>query len=303
MGVTRRQFRADITAGITSGKHSPLSAAIERKQEHRKRYHYIIRGGVEGRERLRVLARIMRPTTLSLFDRVAIKPGMTCLDVGCGGGDVTLELADLVGPKGRVVGWDIDETKLELARREAEERQQGKVEFRLVDIGESDGAPEFDVVYARFLLTHLGDPVGALARMLRAVRPNGLVILEDIDCTGCFCHPYSAAFWRFVELDTQTARRRGGDPNIGPRLPVMLLEAGVEDVQMNVVQPAALDGEVKLITPVTMENIVDSVLAEGLASKAELDTLIDQLYEFSHNPRTVVSHPRVVQAWGHRLQA
>jgi SAM-dependent methyltransferase len=223
---------------------------------------------------------------------------MACLDVGCGGGDVTFELADLVGPKGRVVGWDIDEAKLELARREAKERNHGNVEFRLLDIGESDGAPEFDVVYARFLLTHLVDPVGALARMLRLVQPNGLVILEDIDFTGYFCHPYSAAFWRYIELYTQTARRRGGDPNIGQRLPGMLLEAGIEQVQINVVQRAAFDGEVKIINPLTMENIVDSVLAEGLASKAELDTLIDELYEFSRNPRTIASIPRIVQAWG-----
>jgi SAM-dependent methyltransferase len=224
---------------------------------------------------------------------------MACLDVGCGGGDVTFELADLVGPKGRVVGWDIDEAKLELARREAAETQYDNVEFRLLDIGESDGAPEFDVVYARFLLTHLVDPAGALARMLRLVQPNGLVILEDIDFTGYFCHPYSAAFWRYIELYTQTARRRGGDPNIGPRLPGMLLEAGIEQVQINVVQRAAFDGEVKIINPLTMENIVDSVLAEGLASKAELDTLIDELYEFSRNPRTIASIPRIVQAWGH----
>jgi ubiquinone/menaquinone biosynthesis C-methylase UbiE len=71
-----------------------------------QRNHYLIRGGVEGRERLRILARVMRPTTISLFDRVGIKARMACLDVGCGGGDVTLDLACLVGPEGRVVGWD-----------------------------------------------------------------------------------------------------------------------------------------------------------------------------------------------------
>ncbi len=90
-----------------------------------ERKHYIIRGGVEGRERLRILARVMLPTTLSLFDRVGITPGVVSLDVGCGGGDVTFELAQLVGPEGRAVGSDIDETKLELARREAEDRHLG----------------------------------------------------------------------------------------------------------------------------------------------------------------------------------
>jgi hypothetical protein len=73
-------------------------------------------------------------------------------------------------------------------------------------------------------------------------------------------------------------------------------------MQMNVVQPATLDGEVKLITPLTMENILDAVLAEGLAPKADLDSLIDELYQFSRNPRTVASLPRVVQAWGYRTQ-
>jgi 2-polyprenyl-3-methyl-5-hydroxy-6-metoxy-1,4-benzoquinol methylase len=92
-------------SALTSPPEFPAvnKAAIERKQARWERYHYIIRGGVEGRERLRVLARVMRPTTLNLFDRVGIRPGMACLDVGCGGGDVTFELADLVGPKGRVV--------------------------------------------------------------------------------------------------------------------------------------------------------------------------------------------------------
>src|SRR5262245_2888606 len=129
---------------------------------------YLIRGGVEGRDRLRILARVMRPTTLSLFDRVGIGARMTCLDVGCGGGDVTLDLACLVGHEGRVVGWDVDEIKLELARREAEEKGFGNVEYRLSDIGRSEATSEFDVVYSRFLLTHLSDPAGAIAKFGRA---------------------------------------------------------------------------------------------------------------------------------------
>jgi SAM-dependent methyltransferase len=294
MGVIRDQSGSDAALG---GR-----CRAPRLQQGRKRDHYIIRGGVAGRERLRALARVMRPTTLSMFDVVGIKPGMACLDVGCGGGDVAFELARLVGPDGRVVGWDIDETKLQLARRESKEREQDNVEFRCIDIGESDGTAEFDVIYARFLLTHLPHPAGALSRTVRLARPGAIVMLEDIDCTGCFCHPDCAAFWRFIELYTQTAQRRGGDPNIGPRLPGLLLDAGVEKVRMNVVQPAGLDAEVKLIAPLTMENIVESVLAEALASQAEIDGIIDELYAFSRDPRTVASLPRVVQTWGYRSQ-
>src|SRR5688572_1143214 len=99
-----------------------------------QREHYIIRGGVKGRERLRVISGVLRPSTLALLGRVGVRAGMTCLDAGCGGGDVARELARLVGPSGRVVGIDIDETKLDLARGEAAAEGLTNVEFRQADV-------------------------------------------------------------------------------------------------------------------------------------------------------------------------
>src|SRR4051812_34408545 len=98
--------------------------------------HYIIRGGQDGRERLRLLSRVMRPTTRSLLERVAIRPGMACLDCGCGGGDVSCDLAEIVGSQGRVVGIDIDSVKLDSAREDALARQLHHVEFRLANLSE-----------------------------------------------------------------------------------------------------------------------------------------------------------------------
>lgn len=73
---------------------------------------YIIRGGVEGKRRLEVVARVMWPTTSRVLAEAGLAPGMRCLDLGCGGGDVTLQLATSVGPLGQVIGIDMDETKL-----------------------------------------------------------------------------------------------------------------------------------------------------------------------------------------------
>jgi 2-polyprenyl-3-methyl-5-hydroxy-6-metoxy-1,4-benzoquinol methylase len=61
---------------------------------------YAIRGGTAGRERLRVLARTLHTSTGALFDRLGVGAGLTCLDVGCGGGDVTFELARRVADRG-----------------------------------------------------------------------------------------------------------------------------------------------------------------------------------------------------------
>jgi SAM-dependent methyltransferase len=261
---------------------------------------YAIRGGVEGRERLRMLGRVMRPFTEGLFDRVGIGEGMACLDAGCGGGDVTFDLARRTGPAGRVVGIDLDDVKLGLARNEAATLGLDNVSFRQTEIGDCKFDAEFDVIYSRFLLTHLPDPVAAISRMRNWLNPGGALVVEDIDFTGHFCHPDSPALRRYVDLYRQTVQRRGGDPHVGPRVPGLLVDAGFDGVAMHVVQPAGISGEVKLLNAVTMENIADSVVADGIASRAEVEELVAELYEFGRDPRTVVSISRVVQAWGRK---
>ena len=261
---------------------------------------YIIRGGIEGRERLRILSRVMRPTTLALFEAVGVRPGMTCLDVGCGGGDVSVDLARLVGPAGRVVGTDLDDAKLALARSEASERQVDNIEYRRANIVDGEEAAHYDLAYARFLLTHLPDPADALAGLYRVLRPGGALVVEDIDVRGHFCYPEFQPFQRYVALYTDTAMRRGVDPHIGPRLPRLLKDTGLTHVRLNVVQPAALEGDAKLVCPLTLENFGPAALREGLTTEDELEQLIDELYAFARNPETVMSLPRVVQSWGHR---
>lgn len=260
---------------------------------------YVIRGGVDGRERLRVLARVMRPTTADLLARAGIAPGLSCLDVGCGGGDVSAEIARLVGAGGRVLGIDLDETKIELARAEAARAGTSWLAFRVAAIGD-EVAGGHDLVYCRFVLTHLRDPAAAVAWMLERARPGGVLIVEDIDFRGHFCEPPSAAFARFVELYEQVVRRNGADPDIGPRLPGLLLDAGCTGVGMNVVQPCGFAGEVKQMAALTMQNIGDAVLAAGLASREEIDDVVRVLWEQADDGRTVMSLPRIVQTWGTR---
>ena len=224
---------------------------------------------------------------------------MECLEVGCGSGDLAFDLAQMVGAGGRVIATDIDEIKLRLARQEAEQQNLTNLEFRLADVVD-DEFERFDFAHVRFVLTHLPNPQKALEKLWQAIRPGGVLVVQDIDFRGHFCHPECAAFSCYIQLYTEAAQRRGADPNIGPRLPGLLVKAGFESVQINVVQPAAMSGEVKLMAPLTMENIADAVLAEGLASRAELDRLVQELYEFAHDPHTVVAGPRVVEAWGYR---
>jgi ubiquinone/menaquinone biosynthesis C-methylase UbiE len=119
---------------------------------------YIIRGGIEGRERLRILARVMQPSTHALLKRAGIREGMPCLEIGCGGGDLAFDMARIVGPSGRVVGTDIDQEKLAIARAECAGHGLGNVEFVHSDITQTVPDGEFELIHARFVLTHLADP-------------------------------------------------------------------------------------------------------------------------------------------------
>jgi 2-polyprenyl-3-methyl-5-hydroxy-6-metoxy-1,4-benzoquinol methylase len=262
--------------------------------------HYVIRGGVEGRERLRILGRVVAPSTRALLDRLKLRDGLAVLDVGCGGGDATLELAARVAPSGRVVGIDIDTVKLGIAREEARQRGVAHVDFRESDATSAAASGEFDVVYARFLLTHLGAPADAVASFHRALRPGGIVAVEDIDTRGHFHHPPNASLDRYYGLYDEVARRRGGDPHIGPRLPSLLRDAGFEEIQVAVVHPAGLRGDVKLMAPLTMENVAPAFLEEGLATRAEIDAMVQDLFAFARDESTVSSMPRVVQSWGRK---
>jgi SAM-dependent methyltransferase len=262
---------------------------------------YAIRGGEEGKKRLDVLARVLLPSTTQSLDRVGLTRGMKCLDVGCGGGHVAILIAGIVGPEGRVIGTDTDAEILALAREDAEAAKVTNIKFQQVDACACLGHEEFDVAYARFLLSHLNEPKNCLAAMVQACAPGGTLVIEDTDFTRSFCYPACAAYERYNELYQALVQRRGGDPNIGPKLPAMLCRAGIEDMPFSVIQPAHIRGEGKLMAPLTMSRISDALIAEGIATESEAQEILTDLNRVAADCETVISLPRIFQVWGKRV--
>jgi SAM-dependent methyltransferase len=260
---------------------------------------YTIEGGRAGKQRLDVLAAVMQPLTAALLRRAGVSAGSRCLDVGCGGGHVSRELARIVGPAGRVLGIDLDAEAIALARADAEADGLQNLVFRVGDAARLDRGPH-DVAYARFLLSHVADPRGVVAAMVSTLAPGGTVIVEDVDFSGCFCYPDCPAYRSYVELYRETVRRRGGNADIGPMLPALLRSAGLEDIAVNVCQPAGMSGDAKLINVVTLERISQAIVSEGVATAQEVREAIAELRAYTEDPTTVMGCPRVVQAWGRR---
>jgi 2-polyprenyl-3-methyl-5-hydroxy-6-metoxy-1,4-benzoquinol methylase len=258
---------------------------------------YVLRGGDLGAERLKLLASVKWPTTKPLLERAGLRPGLNCLDVGCGAGAVTFEMVEAVKPTGRVTGIDFDERCVRLARAEAQKFGLD-VEFRTGSANELEDCATYDLVFARFLLTHLLEPEAALERMVQATISGGVVVVEDIQFTGHFSYPACPAFDRYVSLYQNVVRHKGGDANIGPRLPALFLDAGLTDVKLEVIQPSYREGPGKRIPSVTMEHIREAVVGAGLASDEEVSGIVAEINAFSDDPRTILSFPRIFQVIG-----
>jgi SAM-dependent methyltransferase len=163
-----------------------------------------------------------------------LKSGMALLDVGCGPGTITTDLAALVAP-GRVVAVDFVPAVLEQARKRAEEAGYGdRIEFRAGDVHELDFPDDtFDVVHAHQVLQHVGDPVQALREMRRVCKPGGIVAARDGDYGGIFWYPEIPALDDWQRFYIQVARSNGGEPNAGRQLHAWARAAGFEDIEIS----------------------------------------------------------------------
>ncbi len=256
---------------------------------------YIIRGGEKGRARLTVLSRVLQESTSRLLDHAGAMEGARIIDLGCGGGDVTRELARRSGPRGHVWGLDLDRTVLALAETEASQAGVRNVTFRAAEIGEPWRLDQISMIYARFILTHVRDPRGIVEQAWHTLKPGGTIIVEDIDMEGRFWDPPSEALSRLTELYMGAAKMRGGDPVIGRRLTRMLGDAGFAIAHVSLAQPFGRDGDVKELAMLDFANIADTVVTLGLLDRDEADGLASAVNQFANRADTTISLPRVFQ--------
>ena len=261
---------------------------------------YTIQGGQEGKARLSILGQAMNRYSIEALQGAGLKQGSKCLDAGCGGGTMTYAMAEIAGPGGYVTGMDRDAEIIRLNMQELDATHIGGISFVQGEIYNLDGHEEYDIVYARFLLSHLTDPVLAITKMVRALKPGGQLVTEDVHFSGHFCYPANDAFDTYVRWYTDAVSANGGDAEFGVKLHAYLETAGLADIQMEIVQPAALNGPAKQMSLITLEKIRNSVLANNITSEEEFERIINELKAFTENSESMISMPRIFQVWGRK---
>ena len=214
-----------------------------------------------------------------------LQPGMRLLDVGCGPGTVTIDLAARVAP-GEVIGIDRSEDVLEVARTEAADRgAEVNVRFALGDAydlraqGLDLADDSIDVVHAHQVLQHLTDPVAALREFRRVMSPEGLVAVRDSDYEAGALAPADPMLARWLELYGEVTRANDADANAGRHLLGWAQQAGFADVTFTTSTWTFAEPETRSwwgelwAERCLVSTFAEQALEYGLSDRAELEAI------------------------------
>jgi SAM-dependent methyltransferase len=242
------------------------------------------------------------PTRLLLQAGGRISAGMRVLDLGTGLGHVAFEVANLVGPRGTVVGIDQSTGLLEIAEHRRQAAGIDNVTFVTADVRMFHDDEPFDAVVGRLILFHLPDAIDVIAHHLAALRPGGVVLAIDFDGGSIRAEPAVPLVMTIREWVREAFGSAGANPVVGARLALLLRRAGAVDVTSFGVQtyfapddptgPGWLAGIVRSLAP----RIIDA----GIATEADLgmDTLQQRVAEALATADAVLLPPTLVGAWG-----
>lgn len=184
---------------------------------------YLMAGQLSELERLQLQARVWEPAGERLLGKLPAGDGRRAIDVGCGAMSWLRILSRWVGPRGEVIGTDVDAQLLEAARSFAEEEKLANVRVLHDDLFASRLEPNsFDLVHARFQLAPLGRGEEQVALYLRLVNVGGWLVLEEPDTSSWHFNPPAPAAQRLIGHILEAFRAAGGNFDVGRELPTLL---------------------------------------------------------------------------------
>jgi ubiquinone/menaquinone biosynthesis C-methylase UbiE len=250
-------------------------------------------------ERLRLQSRVWEPTGRQLLSKVDGGPGGRALDVGCGALGWLRILSERVGPSGRIVGTDIDESLLGAARSFLEAEGISNIELVVDDLFDSRLEPQsFDLVHARYLIAPLGRGREQVASHRQLVKPGGLLVLEEWDLGSWHFNPTAPAAERLIQLLSEIFAVLGGEAGRG--LPELLREIDIEEPEVDAHVIALKPGHPYLHLPLQFSVALESRLLQTL-SEDELASLRREAESELAEPGRWGTTFTLIQSWG-RLQ-
>lgn len=243
---------------------------------------YVLGTDQEELLRLGTQHRLWAESALRLWERAAIRPGERVLDVGCGPGFASRDLAALVGPAGAVVGVDESARFVAHFTREAASQHLDHVRALEGDVHHLPdllrGHAPFDAAYIRWVLCFTRDTERVIRGIASALRPGGRIIIQDyFNYQGSTClAPRAPVFDRTIEAVSRSWRDSGGDTDVMGRVPGWLLGAGFRIDHWGALQRCARPTDTMWTWPtIFWKSFLPRLVESGhlsAADKAEFDS-------------------------------
>jgi ubiquinone/menaquinone biosynthesis C-methylase UbiE len=159
----------------------------------------------------------------------------------------------------------------------------------------------FDLAHARLLLVNVPDAPGVVSEMANITRPGGWVALEEVDWISWVCDPIHPAWTRLLNINAEIWGKRGMNVHIGRRLPRLLSDAGLTDIQTKIHTPVYRHTDTYQYLLLAFSKINRTEMIEsGYTTEAEWTELTESLHAHLSDPRTFVTWSLFCQAWGRK---
>jgi SAM-dependent methyltransferase len=254
---------------------------------------YALATGAAAVRRLHVLHDIYAPAGRRVLLQAGLRAGMKVADFGCGVGVVTRMLAEMVGPSGSVTGIDVHGPQLAEAAAFCESRGLMNTSFVNADAcGTGLPRESFDLVYCRFLLLHLPDPMACLREMREVLRPGGIIVVEDGDLASAESIP-PTAIDAFAECFCKFGPLRGLDYSLARNLYHMVIATGFSDVNVDIHQPATTRGENRYFLKWSLQEAGPAFVDAGVITQERLERTLVEMQAAIEDPGVLILAPRM----------
>ncbi|HEU5348199.1 MAG TPA: class I SAM-dependent methyltransferase [Ktedonobacterales bacterium] len=264
---------------------------------------YVLGHAPEAIQRLLKQGQLLSPFTRRAFADAGITAGMNVLDVGCGPGDVTLLVAEMVGATGHVLGIDANPAVLRLAEARAQEAGTTHVSFRAGDIRDWIPDQDYDAIVGRLILMYLPERAAILRRLAQRLRPGGVLAFQEYDISSDSHYVYPSSFlWQQVhDWITQGFGRAGAELQMGLKVYGSILEAGLPAPQLRyeAIIAGGPESPVYEFVAEVVRAMAPMLVKLGIATAEEVDieTLADRLRDAIVSQQGVARTPGIVSAW------
>jgi ubiquinone/menaquinone biosynthesis C-methylase UbiE len=264
---------------------------------------YVLGTGFDETTRLGLQHRLWSSAAHKLWERAAIQPGQTVLDMGCGPGHATLDIAEIVGSSGRVIAIDESATFLKQLHDQAIARRIHHVERRLGDVQDladclPDEAGLIDAAYARWVFCFLSDPEAVVRGLARVIKPGGCVAVQDYFNyeRALTLAPRKEAFSKVITAVAASWRARGGDTDIMGRLPGMFVKHGFRIEHLDVVQRIARPNSQLWHWPNSFwQTFLPKLVETGFITQADREAFEQVWADASKDPAAFIQLPPVYE--------